>query len=163
MSGPAPLTSRVSVERPCESLLFRCERARGLGSARDRVPQLGGIGAIHDVQPAAGFIGNHIVVAGDGWVFDYHGYSARNAFLAHTLAKARRWWSGWRMTLVELPTKVLVSEPLSLTYDGLHLREPTQFLHDALPRAHAFLDRFPSLPPERRDRKAGAVETGTAR
>jgi hypothetical protein len=27
-------------------------------------------------------------------------------------------------------------------YDGLWLREPSQFLHDALPRARRFLDRF---------------------
>jgi hypothetical protein len=26
--------------------------------------------------------------------------------------------------------------------DGLWLREPRQYLHDALPRAHAFLRRF---------------------
>lgn len=38
---------------------------------------------------------------------------------------------------------VLVSEPKARRYDGLRLREPGQFLHDALPRARAFLDRFP--------------------
>ena len=44
-------------------------------------------------------------------------------------------------TLVPLPQDVLVSEAKSRTYDGLWLREPGQFLHDALPRARAFLVR----------------------
>jgi hypothetical protein len=49
---------------------------------------------------------------------------------------------GWSYSLVELPPDVLISEAKSRTYDGLWLRGPEQFLHDALPRAHAFLDRF---------------------
>jgi hypothetical protein len=56
--------------------------------------------------------------------------------------KAGRWWPGWECELIELPTDVLISESKSRTYDGLWLRQPDQFLHDALPRAHRFLDRF---------------------
>jgi hypothetical protein len=37
---------------------------------------------------------------------------------------------------------VLISEAKSRTYDGLWLRQPDQFLYDALPRAYRFLDRF---------------------
>ena len=40
--------------------------------------------------------------------------------------------------------EVLVSEARSRTYDGLWLREPGQFLHNALPRAEAYLARFPA-------------------
>jgi hypothetical protein len=39
---------------------------------------------------------------------------------------------------------VLISEARPRRYDGLWLREPQQFLHDALPRAERFLDRFPA-------------------
>lgn len=98
------------------------------------------------LKPDAGFTGNHIVVAGGDWIFDYHGYSGRDAFLGHTWAKARRWWPGWDATPVPLQPDVLVSEARSRIHHGLWLREPGQFLHDALPRARAFLDRFP-LPP----------------
>jgi hypothetical protein len=98
------------------------------------------------LKPAPGFTGNHIVVDGGDWIFDYHGYSKRESFLAHTHRKAARWWPGWQVSLVELPTDVLVSEAKSKTYDRLWLREPGQFLHDALPRARAFLDRFPPPP-----------------
>ncbi len=41
-----------------------------------------------------------------------------------------------------LPQDALISEAKSKTYDGLWLREPGRFLHDALPRARAFLCRF---------------------
>ena len=34
------------------------------------------------LKPDSGFTGNHISVAGDGWIFDYHGYSGRERFLA---------------------------------------------------------------------------------
>jgi hypothetical protein len=95
------------------------------------------------LKPAPGFTGNHIFIAAGDWIFDYHGYSGREAFLAHTWRWARHFWPGWDATLIELPCEVLVSEPLSKTYDGLWLREPRQFLHDAMPRARAFLDRFP--------------------
>ena len=99
------------------------------------------------LKPEPGFTGNHFVVATDTWAFDYHGYSERQRFLAHTHRQAQRRWPGWRMTLHELPDDVLISEAKSRTYEGLWLREPGQFLHDALPRARAFLDRFPAPPP----------------
>lgn len=95
------------------------------------------------IKPASGFTGNHILITASGWVFDYHGYSCRDHFFTHTYRKADRWWPGWQATLVELPPDVLISETKSRTCDGLWLREPSQFLHDALPRARTFLDRFP--------------------
>ena len=59
--------------------------------------------------------------------------------------RARRFFPGWEATLVDLPTEALISEQRSRQIEGLWLREPKQFLHDALPRAHAFLDRFGDL------------------
>jgi hypothetical protein len=94
------------------------------------------------LKPDAGFTGNHIFVASERWIFDYHGYSARERFLSHTWSKARRWWPGWGATQVELPCEVLISEAKSRTYEGLRLREPGQFLHDPMPRARAYLSRF---------------------
>lgn len=96
------------------------------------------------LKPDAGFTGNHIFIASDRWVFDYHGYCDLERYLSHTWDKARRWWSGWDASQVELPLDVLISETKSRTYEGLWLREPKQFLYDAMPRTHAYLDRFPS-------------------
>lgn len=99
------------------------------------------------IKPAAGFTGNHIFIAANGgWAFDYHGYSCRQNLLDHAYRKAGRWWPGWTASLVELPPDVLISEAKSRTYEGLWLREPGQFLHDAMPRARAYLDRFPPPP-----------------
>lgn len=96
------------------------------------------------LRPLDGYTGNHIVVADEDWVFDYHGYSDRDRFFAHTRRKAERWWPGWAATLVPLPRDVLISEEKSRSHDGLWLREPGQFLFDPLPRAQAFLERFPA-------------------
>ena len=97
------------------------------------------------IKPDAGYTGNHIFIDGGSWVFDYHGYAVRDALLEHTRRKARRWWPGWEAQLIELAADVLVSEVKSRN-EGLWLREPKQFLHDALPRARAYLDRFPPPP-----------------
>ncbi len=86
----------------------------------ERYPELG----FHArwIKPADGFTGNHIFVT-DG-------------------TNGRRFFPGWDATLVDLPADVLVSEQRSRQIEGLWLREPKQFLHDALPRARNFLDRF---------------------
>lgn len=95
------------------------------------------------IKPSEGYWGNHIFVEFGGQVFDYHGYSTRDMFLEHEFKRARHYYgTGWDATLVSLPQGVLVSELKSKTYDGLWLQEPQDFLHDALPRAHAYLDRF---------------------
>jgi len=96
------------------------------------------------LKPKPGLIGNHIFVATDVWVFDYHGYSRRDRFLAHAFWRARDYLSNWDADLVELPRDVLVSEAKSRTWEGLWLAEPGQFLHDAMPRARAWLGRFPA-------------------
>lgn len=96
------------------------------------------------IRPAEGYTGNHIVVVNDQLAFDYHGYSHWPMLLAHMRRKANRWWPGWDAGLIELPTEVLVSESKSRTYDGLWLREPWQYLYDALPRAHRYVQRFPA-------------------
>jgi hypothetical protein len=98
------------------------------------------------IKPAPGHTGNHVFINGGEWVFDYHGYSPKRRFLAHIWRGARQRWPGWDGTFVELPPDVLISEQKSRTYDGLWLREPGQFLHDAMPRAEAYLDRFGSPP-----------------
>ncbi|MBV6634209.1 MAG: hypothetical protein KI792_14375 [Alphaproteobacteria bacterium] len=103
-----------------------------------------GFGAVW-VRPSEGHTGNHIFVRDQaGQAFDYHGYVDADRLLNHFTAKAQRYWPGWSCRLVPLPTDVLVSEAKSKTYDGLWLREPGQFLHDAMPRAERFLDRFPA-------------------
>jgi hypothetical protein len=99
------------------------------------------------IKPAPGYTGNHIVAVRNDLAFDYHGYSNCVRLLKHTASKANRWWPGWSAQLISLPKDVLISEPKSLTYEGLHLREPRQFLHDAMPRAERFLRRF-QRPPE---------------
>lgn len=101
-----------------------------------------GFGALW-IKPNAGFTGNHIVAVHGDIVFDYHGYSSWSRLQQHMWAKANRWWLGWSADVVPLPADVLISGEKSKSYDGLWLREPEQFLHDALPRANEFLGRFP--------------------
>jgi hypothetical protein len=97
------------------------------------------------IKPAAGFTGNHIYVTDGIYAFDYHGLTTEQRLLAFCFRRGRRFFPGWDATLVDLPADALVSEQRSREIEGLWLREPKQFLHDALPRANAFLDRFADL------------------
>ena len=99
------------------------------------------------IRPANGHTGNHIVLVRDHLAFDYHGYSNWPRLFAHMRRRANQWSPGWDATLIDLPEDVLVSESKSRLYDGLWLKEPKQFLFDAMPRAQAYLRRFPA--PER--------------
>lgn len=128
-----------------ERVFFACGACHILAYAFCETYSDAGYGAVW-IKPARGFTGNHIVAVQGDRAFDYHGHSNWPALVAHTTAKANRWWPGWTATLEPLPNEVLISEALSRTYDGLWLREPGQFLHDALPRARAFLARFPPPP-----------------
>src|SRR4030095_168858 len=55
------------------------------------------------LRPRPGCTGNHICVATDDGVCDYHGYSRRERFLTHTFKRARRHWPGWDADIIELP------------------------------------------------------------
>ncbi|MEX2407798.1 MAG: hypothetical protein WD489_01695, partial [Rhodovibrionaceae bacterium] len=93
------------------------------------------------IKPREGLTGNHIFVASADWAFDYHGYCERQRFLDHYTRRACHYQPGWVAQLEELPFEVLISEAKSLTYQGLWLREPEQFLENALPRARRYLER----------------------
>ena len=98
------------------------------------------------IKPAAGYTGNHIVVVRDRLAFDFHGYGSWPALQDHLRRKFRRWYPGWDASLIPLAAEVLISETLSRRHDGLWLREPGQYLHNATPRARRFLNRFPPPP-----------------
>jgi hypothetical protein len=111
------------------------------------------------IKPTPGYIGHHIFVTDGRNAFDYHGLTTEAKLLSLSFRRARRFFPGWDATLVDLPTDVLISEARSREIEGLWLREPKQFLHDALPRARAFLDRFDNL----RDRLITASASCTSR
>lgn len=90
--------------------------------------------------------GHHVVVLGAAWAFDASGLWERERLLAHLARRARRWWPGWEADAVPLDRADLTSEARSRRHAGLWLREPGQFLHDAMPRARAYAARFPAPP-----------------
>jgi hypothetical protein len=133
-----------------EKVFFACGGCHILAYAFLKAYPDRGFGAIW-IRPFQGYTGNHIVVVRDELAFDYHGYSNWHRLLAHFRRRAQQRWPGWDASLVGIPDEVLVSEAKSKMYDGLWLMEPQQFLFDALPRAEAYLRRFPE-PPRRADR-----------
>ena len=92
------------------------------------------------IKPAPGYSGNHIFVTDGAVALDYHGLSTEVRLLSLASRRAQRFFPGWDAALIDLPSDVLISEAKSREIDGLWLREPQQFLHNAMPRARAFID-----------------------
>jgi|SRR5215469_11382651 len=98
------------------------------------------------IRPAPEHTGNHIVVMRDALLFDYHGYSQWDSFWAHTKGRANQWWPGWNAEVVPIDTVALISHAHARAYVGLCMKEPGDYLIDPLPRARAYLQRFPAPP-----------------
>jgi hypothetical protein len=144
MYVPPPGTKSDPVKRwnLSERVFFACGACHILAFAfLERYPDAGF--APRWIRPLKGFTGSHIVVVRDDTAFDYHGYSRWPALFDHIGRRASQRWPGWDAEVLPLPPVVLASEIRSRYYDRLWLREPKQFLHDALPRARAYLDRYP--------------------
>jgi hypothetical protein len=91
------------------------------------------------LSPKTGHRGGHIVVVRDDLVFDWTGYGRRDAFLADYFEAMRRLFPDWDATLERVHEHPLDREFCVRT----GARHPTQFLHDPLPRALAFVSRHP--------------------
>ena len=122
-----------------DRVFFACGACHILAHAfLDRFPSAG-FGPIW-IRPRTELTGNHIFVTNGELAFDYHGYARHGRLVDHYTKRARRLFPGWEADLVPV-TVSLVSRENAKTID-LDIREPRQFLHDALPRAHLYLDRF---------------------
>lgn len=91
-----------------------------------------------NIRPHPNFRGGHIIVSDGNTVFDYHGYSDHDRFMAHYFAKIRRYFPGWQADLIPIHESLVDSSFCA----QLLLRTPPQYLHDPMPRARAFLARF---------------------
>ena len=94
------------------------------------------------IKPALGYRGNHIFVTDGKVVFDFEGTCSYENYIEKTETQMKSTFYQWDYELIELPQHVLISESESRKNDGLWLREPEQFLHNALPRAKSYLERF---------------------
>ena len=144
-----------------EKVFFACGACHILAAAFLRRYPNEGFAAIW-IRPVTGHTGNHIVAVRNDLAFDYHGYSIWHRLLAHMRRRGNQWSPGWEASLVKLPEDVLVSESKSRMYDGLWLKGPKDFLFDPMPRAQAYLNRFPAppkrVPPSDRGLSQGEVQ-----
>jgi len=98
-----------------------------------------GFGAVW-VRPRGGFTGNHVFVTDGDLAFDYHGYVPRGRLVDHYTKRARHLFPRWEADFLPVTVSLVNREEAKVI--GMDIREPTQFLHDALPRARRYLARF---------------------
>ena len=84
--------------------------------------------------------GGHIVVVRKDLVFDCAGYSRRDAFLEEYVEAMRTVFPDWTCDFDKLDM-----DPIGWDFCRTqNHRHPSQFPHDPIPRAEAFVRRFPS-------------------
>jgi hypothetical protein len=90
------------------------------------------------IKPKLNFSGNHIFVTDGKVSFDFHGYSQFDKLLAH---HKKRWLQkhvDWSYTLQEVDFDLLSTQSLN----ARKMLGPDQYLHNPIPRAELFIDRF---------------------
>jgi hypothetical protein len=98
------------------------------------------------IRPVVGHTGNHIVVVRSEVVFDYHGYSKWSAYWAHTKRRANQQWPRWDADILTMCHEALVSNAQAREYEGLRMKEPSQYLFNPLSRARKYLQKFAAPP-----------------
>lgn len=85
------------------------------------------------LQPAGGFRGAHVLVAGDDVTFDWKGYQPRSDYLRSFEQERQMTMPGWYCSMIP------VSDPLGWRFcRRFHHRHPSQFPDDVLARARRF-------------------------
>ncbi len=93
------------------------------------------------LRPVGGLPGSHVYVRCGRWAFDFNGWTAETDFLAANMAECLKIWPAWDYERVDIAESI---ENVCATWN---LRPPSNFAGDAIARANAYLDRFPSDPP----------------
>jgi hypothetical protein len=92
------------------------------------------------LKPADGFPGTHVYATDGRWAFDFNGWVPERTLIDVTTAECQRRWPGWTAEQITL------HEALEVFCQRWNHRHPSQFPFDPIPRADAFLDRFPRCP-----------------
>jgi hypothetical protein len=93
------------------------------------------------IQPAAAFGGVHVVIASNRAIFDCRGWSPRDQFLQSYAEAMSQLLPGWSCTLTP------VADPIGWDFCRAYShRHPSQFKHDPMARARAFLGGFSPVP-----------------
>lgn len=80
-------------------------------------------------------MGNHVYVTDGIIAFDYHGYSVRDRLLAHHNRVWSTQYEGWRYEIKRVDFCLFSTSELNIR----NMRGPDQYLHDAVPRARAYI------------------------
>lgn len=95
------------------------------------------------ILPLNKFRGRHVVAATSTVVFDWRGFTPREAFLAAYAEAYRSRYPDWNYSLVSL------DDPLSGDFCAQYNhRRPDQFPHDPVPRAQSYLHLLLSAIPQ---------------
>ncbi len=92
------------------------------------------------IKPHEGFRGNHVFVTDGYATFDYRGYLKIPRLITYYWKQYEQAYQGWDAELVTVNGNLCNAEEMK-TF-GMHIRGPDEFLHNATPRAQAYLKKY---------------------
>lgn len=95
------------------------------------------------IKPNEGYRGNHVFVTNGVLAFDYRGYLAELRLTSYYWKQYKQAYSGWDAELIRVIGNV--SDPAQVKKIGMQIRGPDEFLHNATPRAQAYLKKYDEL------------------
>lgn len=95
------------------------------------------------IKPHQGYKGNHVFVTDGSITFDYRGYVKKSRLLSYYWQQYEQTYLGWRAELIRIEGNLC--NPDEMKKIGMHIRGPEDFLHNATPRAQAYLKKYDSV------------------
>lgn len=97
------------------------------------------------IKPKGDYPGNHMYASNGIWAFDFNGWTLEEELLEVTAAAYRQAYPTWECE------RIVIAEGLpAYIAKGQHnLRPPEYFPELPWPRAYAYIQRFPAVPPPR--------------
>jgi hypothetical protein len=92
------------------------------------------------IKPCSGYRGNNVYVTNGHMAFDYRGYLRESRLTTHFWRQYKFAYPGWEAELVRVHGNLCNS--VKMKNIGMHIREPNEFLHDAMPRARSYLNKY---------------------
>lgn len=104
------------------------------------------------IMPRDEVPGGHMYVTDGVVAFDYHGYSLRGRLLEHHRRSWRQRYPDWECDIEVVNFLILDTAELN----SRKMLGPDQYLHDAIPRAQAFIRQIDHTRSSRRARRLAA-------
>ncbi|MDB4223198.1 hypothetical protein N9850_05460, partial [Granulosicoccus sp.] len=95
------------------------------------------------IKPDEEFRGNHVFVTNGIMAFDYRGYLTESRLTSYHQTQYEFAYPGWGAKMVRVEGNLC--DAVEMQKIGMQIRGPNEFLHDAMPRACSYLNKYDDM------------------